>query len=652
MTVLAAVPATVIGMLLLGGFSVVVTRGESMLPALHRGELAVVRAEDRYRVGDVVAYRSPTLGITVLHRVVEVRDDRYLTSGDNNDWLDPDHPSAAEVSGRLVAHVPRLGTAVESLRTPTGALLTGLFVLTTIAVPAARHGRTRSRRGRMSPREKSPTRPAPGAGAVGAVAVVAALAVAAVWLAPAASTSAAPSASGDTVTTTYTGTADAGATYPDGRVGTGDPVFLSLVRSLTFTVTHDAPGPMAVDVRLEHPSGWRHAVPTAGDAAGGLTVDLAAVTAVLAAFAAETGQPATGTGLAVVSTVDGWSTRAGFTVDGSQLRPDPAGFTAVRPVAATVAVRGGPAVLAPLGTLLPGSAARTVATLALLAAAAAAAALSMARRRAAADPLRTRRVLQVAGHTPGQGRTVVDLPDAAQLGRVADQDDLPIFGSPGQFFVDDGAVIYRYRPQPDGPAVDRFADRVADRVAAEVVGRIAREFRTPLATIQGYAELLREQEPGIPADPAMVAAIERGATRLHHMIDQVTVLAGLEAPDRASVGRVDVRDLVDAAAVPVAGARRVTVDVAGGLPTIRGDRDRLAWAMTALLGSPDAAAEVSLRAGRAGDEVVFTLDGVGETGPLADGQLARSLALAVIDRHGGSATTTGATTTIRLPVPA
>src|SRR3954453_16606422 len=92
-----------------GQTTYVVTSGISMEPSFHTGDLALVRKQDGYAVGDVVAYRSPTLGEVVLHRIHSGDDDGFRTQGDNNSWLDPDTVTDDEILGRLWVHVPKAG---------------------------------------------------------------------------------------------------------------------------------------------------------------------------------------------------------------------------------------------------------------------------------------------------------------------------------------------------------------------------------------------------------------------------------------------------------------------------------------------------------------------------------------------------------------
>ncbi|MGZ4330749.1 MAG: signal peptidase I, partial [Solirubrobacteraceae bacterium] len=71
-----------------GTTSYVVTSGISMEPSFRTGDLALVRPADQYRVGQVVAYHSTLLHVTVLHRIVAHRGGRYFFKGDNNNFID------------------------------------------------------------------------------------------------------------------------------------------------------------------------------------------------------------------------------------------------------------------------------------------------------------------------------------------------------------------------------------------------------------------------------------------------------------------------------------------------------------------------------------------------------------------------------------
>jgi signal transduction histidine kinase len=61
--------------------------------------------------------------------------------------------------------------------------------------------------------------------------------------------------------------------------------------------------------------------------------------------------------------------------------------------------------------------------------------------------------------------------------------------------------------------------RTLDRAKAEFMSSVAHDFRTPLTSIRGYADLLRER--GVETDVAL-DAIDRGAARLLHLVNDLS----------------------------------------------------------------------------------------------------------------------------------
>ena len=120
-----------------GKTSIVITSGNSMDPKLHEGDLVIARQRPSYGVGDVVLFRSPTLGREVLHRIVAVADGRFVTKGDNNDYRDPGRVSPADVHGEAVLLVPGAGKPVAWLRHPLNAAI-ALFVLVFLSLAGGR----------------------------------------------------------------------------------------------------------------------------------------------------------------------------------------------------------------------------------------------------------------------------------------------------------------------------------------------------------------------------------------------------------------------------------------------------------------------------------------------------------------------------------
>jgi signal peptidase I len=83
-----------------------VTAGVSMQPLLYKNDLAIVRAQSTYHVGDVVLYNSAVLGRPVLHRIILIQNGQYYFKGDNNNFVDPGYATRSELVGKLWVHVP------------------------------------------------------------------------------------------------------------------------------------------------------------------------------------------------------------------------------------------------------------------------------------------------------------------------------------------------------------------------------------------------------------------------------------------------------------------------------------------------------------------------------------------------------------------
>jgi signal peptidase len=122
-----------------GPLTMIVVNGVSMEPGLHSGDLAVVWERDGYARGDVIAFRHRNedgeLGSHVIHRIIGGDATRgFVLQGDNNDWVDAWEPTADQVAGRMLFHVPALGKAVLWIAQPLH--LAALFAAVTVALVA------------------------------------------------------------------------------------------------------------------------------------------------------------------------------------------------------------------------------------------------------------------------------------------------------------------------------------------------------------------------------------------------------------------------------------------------------------------------------------------------------------------------------------
>ena len=266
-----------------GETSYVTTTGISMSPRFHSGDLGVVRPAATYHVGDIVAYHSKTLRIVVLHRIIAVKGNRFVTKGDNNDFVDPDHPARADVVGKLAFRVAHGGLVLHWLHTPfMAALLCGGMALLLFMGAKQR----RRRRDRRRPRDERGIRQLEPLGKARdhhsiyethektvfttcAVVALVCLAVGALaFTRPTTKPSADKTPYTEKVSFGYHAKASAGPVYPDGVVSTGEPIFVKLVHDvhvkahyrLHAKAPHHLGGTMELVLQLSSPTGWSRTI--------------------------------------------------------------------------------------------------------------------------------------------------------------------------------------------------------------------------------------------------------------------------------------------------------------------------------------------------------------------------------------------------------
>jgi len=128
-----------------GSCDYTVTSGISMQPMIHKGDLALVRAQADYHVGDVVLYNNQLLGEPVLHRIVLIQDGDYYFRGDNNDFVDPGYATRSELVGKLWVHVAGLGGVLAWFGAPGHAALVAGTTAASLVLLAGKRTRRRRR---------------------------------------------------------------------------------------------------------------------------------------------------------------------------------------------------------------------------------------------------------------------------------------------------------------------------------------------------------------------------------------------------------------------------------------------------------------------------------------------------------------------------
>ena len=94
----------------------VMVSGVSMEPTIQDGDFVLTRAQDRYELGDIVAFDVD--GRIVIHRIIGGSGETgFVMQGDNNPAADDWRPTTADVLGKRWIHIPGLGARLTQIRT-------------------------------------------------------------------------------------------------------------------------------------------------------------------------------------------------------------------------------------------------------------------------------------------------------------------------------------------------------------------------------------------------------------------------------------------------------------------------------------------------------------------------------------------------------
>ena len=224
------------------------------------------------------------------------------------------------------------------------------------------------------------------------------------------------------------------------------------------------------------------------------------------------------------------------------------------------------------------------------------------------------------------------------------------------------------------------------RVKTDFLSLVSHEFKTPLTSMVGFAQVMRKRlERGPLAEPGhsleVVAEVERlrhnlaimleEGRKLAGLIDNVLELAALDVGDLPLIQTpLDAAEIVDRAAAPHLAAMKAKGlafmrDIPGDLPPLRGDRDRLVFVFDQLLSNAVKFTQDGHIACRAGVRDGLAVIAVEDTGPGIPDDMGEAVfekffqlgdvttgkmpglgiglaaARAVVKRHGGAITAHG-----------
>lgn len=232
-------------------------------------------------------------------------------------------------------------------------------------------------------------------------------------------------------------------------------------------------------------------------------------------------------------------------------------------------------------------------------------------------------------------------------------------------------------------AVQRLEE--LDRTKDEFLSSVSHELRTPLTSINGYLELLEDDDPA-PQQRRLLHVVRRNADRLRLLIEDLLTLSRIESGAfRSTLQETDVTALVQASVDDVRPQARnggvdVHVRVPDSLVPVRADAGQLSRAMLNVVGNaikftpPGGRVDVEVRAEAEPGVVVEVRDtGIGipeadldrvftrffrASNAVASEVQGTGLGLVIVrtilDNHGGSlhlSSREGAGTTVRMTLP-
>ena len=231
-----------------------------------------------------------------------------------------------------------------------------------------------------------------------------------------------------------------------------------------------------------------------------------------------------------------------------------------------------------------------------------------------ADGTAGERLLAIADKLADPERYRARMREIANSPREATTDEFELQGT-GRVFRGYTSPVSDRRGVPIGriwTLREVTADKELERMRDAFVATVSHELRTPLTSISGFLEMLRDEEHGIGESGRMyLDVIRRSAERLHHLVEDLLLVAQIEA-NRVDLKREPV-DLAQIAERAVDAVRpwasekgvRVLLD-ADEMAEIRGDERRLGQVIDNLLSN-------AVKFSRDGGSVRVAIDRDGKT---------------------------------------
>jgi len=168
---------------------------------------------------------------------------------------------------------------------------------------------------------------------------------------------------------------------------------------------------------------------------------------------------------------------------------------------------------------------------------------------------------------------------------------------------------------------DITEEKRVETIKKDFVANVSHELRTPLASIKGYSETLLDDDVERATQKEFLEIIDRHATRMSRIIDDLLILSRLESSALSLVSStVDLKELIGSVVKGVLkGAQKkditVMAELPDVLPSVMGDRDRLEQVVVNLIDNAikytPSGGEVSITAEANGAEVCVNVSDTG-----------------------------------------
>lgn len=94
------------------GYTGFINTGTSMLPDIEPGDLIIVKKEKNYYEGDIISFANDENYITT-HRIIEKKNNTFVTQGDNNSFVDRNEVSIGQIYGKLMWIIPSVDIFIQ-----------------------------------------------------------------------------------------------------------------------------------------------------------------------------------------------------------------------------------------------------------------------------------------------------------------------------------------------------------------------------------------------------------------------------------------------------------------------------------------------------------------------------------------------------------